>query len=398
MFRFDWPAFVTPGVIARIAAETGVAEAVVQPLAPLIAAILDRAGGLPFVENEPSAAERTARGLALLAEAAAHTLADAGATRDATGYVIVAPKGAPYAHGILATPRVNMNSADRAELAALPGMTAAIVEDTLAERRARGRFANADDFEKRVDGIGPAKLALIRGALVFDAASDSRHVGLDPRGDLGGNLRALLAAQPGADRAAALTRALEMIATSCATTPHPATRDHAVRTPAIAAPAAGLDADWIGVLWSDDYYAGLPALLDGATQTIDVCMFHIALPSPTHPTFSLLEALKRAHDRHVAVRVLVDSDQKTDPYLSTVINASAKRFLLDAGIACRSDQTDRLLHSKYLILDRERVVLGSHNWSAGSYFGFDDLTLAMSSRPLASALGTRFEALWNTAS
>jgi phosphatidylserine/phosphatidylglycerophosphate/cardiolipin synthase-like enzyme len=97
----------------------------------------------------------------------------------------------------------------------------------------------------------------------------------------------------------------------------------------------------------------------------------------------------------VAVRVLVDSDLKTDPYHSTVINFPAKKFLLEAGIECRSDLSNRLLHSKYLILDRDIVVLGSHNWSAGSYFGFDDLTLAISSTTLAADLLARFESSWS---
>jgi hypothetical protein len=400
MLRFEWSAFVTPGVLAHIATEAAVDVAAVQPLAPLVATILGRVGGLPFVENEPSHAERTARGVALVAEGVAHALAEAGAKPDTTGYVTQVPSGMPYRRGVLAVPQVNVNSADRAQLSVLPGMTASVVEETLAERRERGRFANAADFEKRVDGIGPVKLEVIRGALVFDAAADLRHVSLDPhpRGDFGANLRTLMAAQPDADRTAALTRALEMTATSCATAPHPATRDHAVRTSPMSAPTADIETEWVGVLWGDDYYLELPALLDGASTAIDVCMFHIAQPSSTHPTFQLLEALRRAHDRGVTVRVLVDSDEKTDPYLSTVINANAKRFLLDAGIACRSDRTDRLLHSKFLIIDNKVVVLGSHNWSAGSYFDFDDLTLVMSSSPLADALTTRFEALWSLGS
>src|SRR5204863_5482816 len=139
-----------------------------------------------------------------------------------------------------------------------------------------------------------------------------------------------------------------------------------------------------GELWSDDYWKVLPELLSSATSSIDVCMFHIALPKETHPTFGLLDALRQAHQRGVAMRVLVDSDLKTDPYRSTVINAPAKTFLRDAGIACRSDVTDRLLHSKYLILDRALVILGSHNWSAGSYFGFDDLTLVIAAADLAT--------------
>ena len=110
-----------------------------------------------------------------------------------------------------------------------------------------------------------------------------------------------------------------------------------------------------------------------------------------------MQALVRAHQRGVAVRVLVDRDGKSDPYHSTLINSAAKKFLIDAGVACRSDSSARLLHSKYLVIDSSLVVLGSHNWSAGSYFDFDDLTLALSSAPLAGELLPRFDTQWATA-
>jgi phosphatidylserine/phosphatidylglycerophosphate/cardiolipin synthase-like enzyme len=123
-------------------------------------------------------------------------------------------------------------------------------------------------------------------------------------------------------------------------------------------------------------------------------MFHIAAPNPGHPTFALMDALRQAHQRGVTVRVLLDRDGKKDPYLSTIVNSEAKHFFAEAGIACRSDSSARLLHSKYLLLDLKLALIGSHNWSAGSYFGFDDLTLAIASRDLAADLAARFEAQW----
>ena len=63
----------------------------------------------------------------------------------------------------------------------------------------------------------------------------------------------------------------------------------------------------------------------------------------------------------------------------------------------RTDKASRLLHSKFLVIDQRLCVVGSHNWSAGSYFNFDDLTLAIASTSLADALRTRFDALWTVA-
>jgi DNA uptake protein ComE-like DNA-binding protein len=395
MLRFEWSAFVTRDVLACVATEAALPPESVAELQPLIAQLIGKAGGLPVVASEPSAAERTRGGLALLSEAIAHTLSAAGVRQKSPAAATVPATEGPFAHRVVATDPVNVNSADAQQLSTLPSMTAALVSALIAERRRGGPFSDLQALEQRVDGIGPVKAQALAARLAFDMPQDSRHLSLDERAELGANLRTLIALQPDADRTAALRRALEMAVTTCAATPHPATRDRKLRLDPPANPPNSTAAQWVGELWSDDYWTALPELLSTASSSIEVCMFHIAAASQTHPTFRLLEALRAAHQRGVIVRVLLDSDTKTDPYHSTVINAHAKRFLTEAGIACRSDSSFRLLHSKFLVVDRSLVILGSHNWSAGSYFHFDDLTLAISSAELATQLSTRFEGLWS---
>ena len=113
---------------------------------------------------------------------------------------------------------------------------------------------------------------------------------------------------------------------------------------------------------------------------------------------ALLQGLIRAQQRGTTVRALLDRDDKGDPCLSTVINSAARRFLTAAGVTCRSDSGAKLLHSKYLVIDRQRVVMGSHNGSAGSYGRFDDLTLAVESETLANQVLGRFDEQWAKAS
>ena len=80
----------------------------------------------------------------------------------------------------------------------------------------------------------------------------------------------------------------------------------------------------------------------------------------------------------------VDRDRDDDPYRSTVINAAAVAWLRDAGVAVRQDATETLLHSKFVVIDADLTLIGSHNWTAGSYFRFDDLTLAIRSTAATS--------------
>ncbi len=118
------------------------------------------------------------------------------------------------------------------------------------------------------------------------------------------------------------------------------------------------------------------------------------MPGDSHPTRSLLDELIAAKGRGVTVRVLMDADRPSDPYLSTVINANAKEYLSAAGISLRLDPVGTLLHSKFIVIDQTRAIIGSHNWSAGSYFQFDDLSVVISSQSLATTQLDRFEVLW----
>jgi phosphatidylserine/phosphatidylglycerophosphate/cardiolipin synthase-like enzyme len=88
------------------------------------------------------------------------------------------------------------------------------------------------------------------------------------------------------------------------------------------------------------------------------------------------------------------SSSSSDPYRSTIVNSPARTYLSGNGVACRFDVSDALLHSKFLLIDGARAVVGSHNWSAGSYFQFDDVTLVVASAPLVTAMKARFDTLW----
>jgi phosphatidylserine/phosphatidylglycerophosphate/cardiolipin synthase-like enzyme len=159
----------------------------------------------------------------------------------------------------------------------------------------------------------------------------------------------------------------------------------------------GLAADEITVLFGSAYYRELQRMIAAASAHVEVCMFHIALPVEDHPTRKLLDALVAARGRGVAVRVIVDRDRMEDPYRSAVINEAAVAYLRDSGVPVRVDAADTLLHSKFVVVDADLTLIGSHNWTAGSYFVFDDLTLCIASTAVASAQRARFDALWANA-
>lgn len=153
-------------------------------------------------------------------------------------------------------------------------------------------------------------------------------------------------------------------------------------------------AEWISVLEGSQYYKSVQDIIKAANMSIRLAMFHVAYTNEDHPTKSLLDELITAEKRGVDVKVIFDQDRENDPYKSTIINKAAKEYLENNGISCKFDKPEILLHSKYLVIDSKYCVIGSHNWSAGSYFQFDDISFVVCSTEIAEQLSERFEQLW----
>ncbi|MFO7683749.1 MAG: phospholipase D-like domain-containing protein [Chloroflexota bacterium] len=392
-YKINWSQFVTDASLSILAGQVG--APITQPVAelrPFVASICASAGGLPMTEQPLDEAARTAVVLRLVNEAVAHALhkAHKGVRRVPDNYVQTAGAGM-LAEIITPVTPLNLNTASVREMVHLPGIGPTLAARIVGERLARGPYSSLDDLDQRVKGVGPTAVVRLRYRVRFGSPLEAINTAVP-------DLAVLTARMPGATVWEQLVVALDAVATTCAADPYPATREYQPRHFDLALAEPENQADWVGVLSGLDYFRRLPALLQNVTASLDVCLFHIALPEPTHPTRLLLEALVAAHERGVAVRVLLDADRPEDPYRSSVINAAAQAYLSAADIPVQFDSTERLLHSKYLVADGSLVIMGSHNWSAGSYFAYDDLSLVIQSVELAQTLTARFAALWQEAS
>ncbi|HEY5730206.1 MAG TPA: phospholipase D-like domain-containing protein [Anaerolineales bacterium] len=98
--------------------------------------------------------------------------------------------------------------------------------------------------------------------------------------------------------------------------------------------------------------APLVESIDGARLSIDVAAYSISLNS-------VRNALIRAHDRGVTVRVVMES---------TNMDRSDVQRMLEAGIPIRGDDRAGLMHDKFMVIDRSDVWLGSMNFTdSGTY-------------------------------
>jgi phosphatidylserine/phosphatidylglycerophosphate/cardiolipin synthase-like enzyme len=92
--------------------------------------------------------------------------------------------------------------------------------------------------------------------------------------------------------------------------------------------------------------------IDSARMSIDVAVYSISLNS-------VRNALLNAHDRGVAVRIVMES---------TNMDRSDVQIMLEAGIPIIGDNRPGLMHDKFMVIDRSEVWLGSMNFTdSGTY-------------------------------
>lgn len=99
----------------------------------------------------------------------------------------------------------------------------------------------------------------------------------------------------------------------------------------------------------------------------------------------LAEAIIERHQQGMAVRGIIDNIND---------NGSDYLKLLGAGVQVVDHQPSSILHHKYAILDQDRVITGSHNWSNAANTVNDENTLIIHHPAVANVFLQEFEARW----
>jgi phosphatidylserine/phosphatidylglycerophosphate/cardiolipin synthase-like enzyme len=110
----------------------------------------------------------------------------------------------------------------------------------------------------------------------------------------------------------------------------------------------------------------------------------------------ILSELSYANWLGLDVRVIVGRSAKTRAI--DVVDHLSFRTLRDAGVPVRIAKPvgrRSSLHSKYVIIDGEEVILGSHNWAFFDLFNSRQTSIAIESNDLAKRMQRRFEELWD---
>lgn len=128
----------------------------------------------------------------------------------------------------------------------------------------------------------------------------------------------------------------------------------------------------------------LIALMNRARRTLDVAVYEFNLRN-------VAEAMARAGDRGVRVRMVTDSDTLADRDTAT---QGALDVVRAAGIPIVGDSRRGLMHNKFIVVDGEWVETGSANYTDREAYRNNNNAIVVQSRALAENYTSEFEKMF----
>ena len=119
--------------------------------------------------------------------------------------------------------------------------------------------------------------------------------------------------------------------------------------------------------------------IDAARLSIDVAAYSISLNS-------VRNALIRAHDRGVTVRVVMESEN---------MDRSDPQRMVEAGITIIGDNRDGLMHNKFVVIDRSEIWTGSMNFTDSGTYDDNNNMFRIRSSKMAENYIKEFEEMFN---
>lgn len=118
--------------------------------------------------------------------------------------------------------------------------------------------------------------------------------------------------------------------------------------------------------------------IDAARLSIEVAAYSLSLNS-------VRNALLNAHDRGVTVRVVMESGN---------MDRSDPRIMIEAGIPIVGDESDGLMHNKFIVIDRSEVWLGSMNFTDSGAYEDNNNLIRIRSSGMARNFTKEFEEMF----
>lgn len=122
----------------------------------------------------------------------------------------------------------------------------------------------------------------------------------------------------------------------------------------------------------------LAKAIDDARLSVDVAIYSLSLNS-------VRDALLRAHERGVQVRMVMESDN---------LDRSDPQILKDAGIPILGDRREGLMHDKFVVIDNSEVWMGSTNFTDSGAYTDNNNLMRIHSVKMAENYTTEFDEMF----
>ena len=140
----------------------------------------------------------------------------------------------------------------------------------------------------------------------------------------------------------------------------------------------------VSPLFGADYVKKVVPFINAVQEEIRIIIYDWrAQKEPEVSALSLFnQAIFNAAARGVNVRAIVSSE-------------TLKDFLSTKGVFAKVLPTEKMLHTKLLILDRYHVVLGSHNFTKSAFTSNHELSVYFIETEYENRFISYFENLWS---
>jgi phosphatidylserine/phosphatidylglycerophosphate/cardiolipin synthase-like enzyme len=118
--------------------------------------------------------------------------------------------------------------------------------------------------------------------------------------------------------------------------------------------------------------------IDSAKLSVDVAIYSLSL-------HSVRDALLRAHDRGVRVRMVMESEN---------MDRSAPQRLINAGIPILGDRREGLMHNKFVIIDGSEVWVGGMNYTFSGAYEDNNMLMLIRSAEVTENFIVEFEEMY----
>ncbi len=118
-----------------------------------------------------------------------------------------------------------------------------------------------------------------------------------------------------------------------------------------------------------------------ARHSIDICVFTIS-------DDTLTDAILKAYQRGVEIRIITDNDKSGD--MGSDIDE-----LIAKGVTVRMDQTPNHMHHKFAIFDKTILLNGSFNWTRSASRYNQENIVVSGEGTIVNEFQRTYEALWS---